>query len=469
MGDHGDAWPQSTDAPLGETVASVAPIGVAVVAFAVLQSGVVPIISAVERDLGASQEWAAWLVTVYLMVSITATPAMGRLADLYGRRRMMLIGLIIFAASCLLAAVAPNTAVLLVARSVQGVGGAVYPLALALGRQRSPRGAEQRTVGLLTMGFGAGTALGFVGGGLIAEFVSWRWLFVGGAALIVIGMLLVARRVPADHAEAEGRFDLRGTIILSVASWALLIALTLVVKAGWTSPVIIGLLAVAAVAGVGWSYAERRTANPLIDLHVLGNRQVATVNLVAIAIGWGVFSTFLLLPRVAEHRPGDYGLGLGPASAGLLLLPIAVGQMIAAVAAVRWNRTGVVHRLVAGSLVIMAAALVALSLLRSGVLAMAGAGLLLGLGMGAAIEASSSVASSAVEPDVVAASSSLNSTVRRLGGGVGGQVSTLIIAAAAVGSAPRFPAFRFGYGTGAALCLLAALVGWIGTRPAGRG
>lgn len=446
----------------------MAPIGVAVVAFAVLQSGVVPIVSAVEKDLGASQEWSAWLVTVYLMVSITATPAMGRLADLYGRRRVLLIGLVIFAASCVLAAVAPNTVVLLATRSVQGVGGAVYPLALAIGRQRAAEGAEQRTVGLLTMAFGAGTALGFVGGGLVARLASWRWLFGGGAILIVIAMVLVARKVPADRAEAEGRFDLRGTIILSIASWALLLALTLVARAGWTSPIVLGLFAVAVLAGVAWVYGERRTENPLIDLHILGNRRVATVNLVAIAIGWGLFSTFLMLPKVAENKSGGYsggyGLGLDAATVGLLLLPIAIGQMIAAVVAVRWNRPEVVHRLVAGALLIMAAALVAFSLLHRGVLAMAAAGLLLGLGMGAAIEASSAVASSAVAPDVVAASSSLNSTVRRMGGGIGGQLSTVILAATTVGAAPRFLGFRFGYAIGAALCLLAAVAGWFGTR-----
>lgn len=443
---------------------AVAPVGVAVVAFAVLQSGVVPIVSAVEKDLGASPEWSAWLVTVYLMVSITATPAMGRLADLYGRRRVLLIGLVIFAASCVLAAVAPNTVVLLAARSVQGVGGAVYPLALAIGRQRAAEGAEQRTVGLLTMAFGAGTALGFIGGGLVAQLTSWRWLFGGGAILIVIAMVLLAGKVPADRAEAQGRFDLRGTIILSIASWALLLALTLVAKAGWTSPIVLGLFALAVLAGVAWVYGERRTENPLIDLHILTQPRVATVNLVAIAIGWGLFSTFLMLPKVAEQRSVGYGLGLDAAWVGLLLLPIAIGQMIAAVVAVRWNRPDVVHRLVAGSLLIMAAALAVFSLLHRGALAMATAGLLLGLGMGAAIEASSAVASSAVAPDVVAASSSLNSTVRRMGGGIGGQMSTVILAATTVGAAPRFLGFRFGYAIGAALCLLAAVTGWFGTR-----
>src|SRR5699024_4566850 len=107
-------------------------LAIAVVGFAVQQTAIVPAIYDVEASLGASQAWSAWLVTIYLMIATVATPALGRLAELYGERKMLLTGLAIFMVSSIGAALSPNIAVLLIFWAIQGIGGAVYPLALAL-------------------------------------------------------------------------------------------------------------------------------------------------------------------------------------------------------------------------------------------------------------------------------------------------------------------------------------------------
>ncbi len=153
-------------------------------AFAFQQTAIVPAVHDVQKSLGASPEWAAWLVTVYLIVATIATPAMGRLADLHGRRRMLLAGLGVFMIGSLGAAFAPDLGVLLACRAVQGVGGSVYPLTLALARGLLPRERVGRAIALSAGAFGLGTMAGFARGGLLAQYASWRWIFIAGAVLV---------------------------------------------------------------------------------------------------------------------------------------------------------------------------------------------------------------------------------------------------------------------------------------------
>jgi predicted MFS family arabinose efflux permease len=448
--------------------ATLAAILVGVLAFGGLQSGVVPIIETVEHDLHASTDFSAWLVTIYLIVATAATPALGRMADLYGRRRVLVIGLVVFAAGSVMAAAAPNIMVLLFARGIQGVGGAVYPLALALGRERAPQGSADRSVAILSMGFGIGTAVGFVAGGVLAGLASWRWLFVGGAVLTLCAAVLVRWQVGDQPAGAGGGFDGWGTAAFSIAGGALLTALTLGSSSGWRNPFVIGLFVLAVLSGICWAWLETKIAHPLIDLQIMRSRPVATVNLAALGLGWGLFSTYLLLPRVLQERSSTgYGLGLEPQYVGLLLLPIAVGQAISSMLAGRWSKPGSVQWVLGVALGLMTIALGTFSAVQPQVGIVAAAGLVLGFGMGAGIEACSAVSAAGVRADVTAASTALNSTARRLGGGIGGQVSTVILGLFMLSaSVPSFTAFRYGFGIAAVLCLLAAIFGWLGTRMA---
>jgi len=430
---------------------------VAVVAFAVQQTAIVPAVHDVQLALHGSQEWSSWLVTVYLMVATVATPSLGRLGDLHGRRRMLLIGLWLFAIGSAGAAAAPDMALLIVARAVQGVGGAVYPLALALARDNVPQERESRTISLLTGAFGVGTALGFVGGGLLAQYVSWRAIFGLGAALVVAAALLIRRRVPADHGTASGAYDLVGTVLMGISAVTLLAGLTLAAGLGWTSPVTVGLFFVAAAAAAVWVVHERRTRDPLIDLHLLKVRVVAVSNVATIGLGWCLFASYLLIPQFARASEGSgYGLGATAAIVGLLMLPLAVGQTVCGPVAGLLPMPP--RAILAGGLLFLAAGTGCLAFVQHAWWALAGGALLVGMGAGLGIQAGSSTVTRAVEPDVAAISAAVNSTVRRLAGGVGGQTSTLLLVSLTVGAAPTFTAFRIAYLVAAGLALLGAAV-----------
>ncbi|HEY3534531.1 MAG TPA: MFS transporter [Pedococcus sp.] len=435
-------------------------LGLAVIGFAVQQTAVVPAIQDVERDLHASSEWAAWLVTVYLVVATVATLAMGRLADLHGRRRMLLLGMAVFAAGSVGAALAPNVIVLILFRAVQGVGGAVYPLTLSIARDRVPEEKATAAIAVLTAGFGVGTAIGFLGGGLLAEFASWRYVFVLGAVFVAVATALVRWQVPEGDGRAGGRFDLLGTVLLGSAAVALLTALTLVVSLGWASPVVIVLLVGASMAALAWGQAERRVQNPLVDLHVLADRRVAVANTATVGLGWLLFSSYLLVPQLVRSDPGTagYGLGGGSALVGYVLLPLAAGQTVAALGAGLSLRRLGARRVYGTGLVVLAAASALLAVDRTSILMTAIATALLGCGAGAALQAGSAVATEGVAADVVAISASVNSTTRRLAGGLGGQVSTLVLASMTTSGTPLAGAFTVSFALGGVLCLAGAVV-----------
>lgn len=430
------------------------------VAFAFQQSGIVPAVHEVQKSLGASPEWSAWLITVYLIVATIATPAMGRLADLHGRRRLLLIGLAVFLLGSVGAALSPGTGALLVCRAVQGAGGSVYPLTLALARRLLPQREAARAIALSAGAFGLGTVAGFAGGGLLAQYASWRLIFVAGAALVAAGFGLVVALVPRTAEQAGGGYDWRGTAALAVAAIGSLIALTLVVPLGWASPLTAVLLALAVTAGVAWARAEARVDDPLIDVHALREPAVLRANLASIGLGWGLFSSYLLVPQFALAQPAHagYGLGASTAAAGLVMLPLAAGQTVSAPLAGCAARHLPPRAVFAAGLTLVAGALAWLSAIRGGLPQTAAALLILGTGTGAGLQASSAAATQGVSSDVAAASSALNSTIRRFAGGIGGQVAIILLAASGSATAPPLRAFTVAYLVAAALCLAGAAI-----------
>nr|WP_255570894.1 hypothetical protein [Amycolatopsis sp. FDAARGOS 1241] len=191
-----------------------------------------------------------------------------------------------------------------------------------------------------------------------------------------------------------------------------------------------------------------------MGLGILRNRQVAAANVATVGLGWALLGSYLLVPQFARAEPAHAGFGLGAHSAfvGLLTLPLAVTQTVCGPVSGVVSRKTTARVVTGAGLVLVAVGLGVLTLARTDALAVAGGMVLLGLGAGAALQADSAVATEAVEPAVAAASASVNSTVRRLAGGLGGQVSTLILATVTAG----FPGYVICYLVAIGLCLLGA-------------
>lgn len=431
-------WEAGSDRGSPEMVLGV--LGVAVVAFGFQQTAVIPVIPTIQRELHASRTWSAWLLSGYLVASSVFTPAIGKLGDRFGKRRMLLGSLAAFLAGSTGCALAPSFAVLVLFRAVQGIGGAVFPLTLAIARDVLAKGRVGLGVSLLTGGFGLGTAIGFGCSGLLARAPGgWRWVFGAGGVVVAVAIVLAIVFVTGSRPARRAGLDLTGAGLLGAALALLLGALTEGQPRGWGAPLVLTGFVLGAVLLAMWVARELRVDEPLIDLRLLARRPVLLTNLATMALGYVLFGVYFLLPYLVTEAPNSGG----PMSAGLILLPAALGQLAAAPLSDRLaNRIKVRGVFVSGLALVTASAL-GLTFAHHG-LAPAAWGLLLGAGTGFGIATGSTVITETAVDTESGVATAMNSVLRRVGGGIGGQVSAALVAGAAPGGSSGMFATAFG-------------------------
>ncbi|TPX03340.1 MFS transporter, partial [Schumannella luteola] len=236
-------------------------------AFAVvssLQSFLIPALSQIGADLGADAVGQTWIITSWLITAAVATPLLGRAGDLVGRRRVFPAAIAAVGVGTVVAAFAPNLTVMLLARVLQGLGGAIFPLGFGIARDTFPAHRVPSVIGALSAIMAVGSGLGTVISGPIAENFGWRTLFalplvlaVGAAALAALGV--------ADTAErARGGINVAAAVLLSGWLVALLLPLSAGNQWGWDSPLVWVLLGTATVLLVAWITVELRSRTPLV-------------------------------------------------------------------------------------------------------------------------------------------------------------------------------------------------------------
>ena len=334
----------------------------------------------------------------------------------------------------------------------------MFPLSFSVVRDELSEDNVGSAIGELTGGFGVGTALGLGLGGVIASSLSWRLIFAIGGVTIAVAIILVALLVPESRPGAREKLDITGGLIFGGALAALLLAFTESTRLGWTSWPIVGLFAAAVGLTAFWVFYESRTDSPLLDLRVLAAPAVLLTNLATIALGYVLFGTYFLIPHFVEES-SRYGFGVGATGAGLYLLPAAIGQLLTG------TLSGVVERklspkwLLAAGLGLGGIGAVALALWNSHPWEMIAWIFVLGCGIGFGISASGALVTGAVSEQDTGISNSFNSVLRRVGGGVGGQVGAALLASFALAGdgIPREEAFVVAFTISAGLCLLGAL------------
>src|SRR4051812_33667916 len=255
-------------------------------AFACLQSLVAPALSTIGRELSASTSDVSWVITAYLLSASVLTPILGRLGDMVGKRRGMIGVLPALAPGPLLGALAPNLAVLIVARAIQGAAGAILPLSIGIVRDELRREKVSVVVGLLSAIFGVGAGVGIVAAGPIVEHLSWHWLFWLPLVLVVIALLGAIFGMKESPVRTPGRLDVVGTAILTVGLVSLLLAISKGESWGWFEGRTVGLFAVGVLALVAFVLVELRVSQPLIDVRLMANRGVWATDIVALTLGF---------------------------------------------------------------------------------------------------------------------------------------------------------------------------------------
>jgi MFS family permease len=290
-------------------------------AVSLMQTLVVPLLPRYPQLLNASTSTVTWLVTATLVAGAVCAPMLGRLGDMYGKRRMLVVALGLVTVGSTLGALAPDVTTLIVARALQGASLGVVPLGISIMRDVLPEGRVGAGVALMSSSLGIGGAVGLPLTGVVAEHASWRWLFAGAAVLGVVLLASVLRWVDESPVRAGGRFDLPGALGLAVALVCLLLAVSKGVE--WGPLAAFALLGGAAVVFGFWGRFELRTRSPLVDLRVSARPAVLWTNVASVLIGFAMFAGFLVTTQVLQAPvAAGYGFGLSLVLAGIVLLPI---------------------------------------------------------------------------------------------------------------------------------------------------
>ena len=385
----------------------------------------------IETGLRFSPTSLSWVLNGYTLTFGGLLLLGGRAGDILGRRRMFLAGIILFTLSSLAGGLAPSAGVLLAARALQGVGGALAsPAVLALVVSSFPEGRERiRALAIYSGVVTGGSSLGLVLGGLITQWASWRWvLFVNvpiGIAVIVLTPLFVT-----ETPRQPGRFDLAGAITSTTGVAALVYAFIRAASNGWGDHVGLGAFAAGTVLLASFVAIETRAAQPITPLRLFAHAGRSGSFIARLLVVAGMFGMFFFLTQFVQEE-----LGFGPLMAGVAFLPLTVLLFAVSRLAPRLMARAGSYRLMLGGMVPVVIGMAWLSRVSAGTdywSGVFGPLVLLGLGMGAVFVPLTTASLAGVRPEDSGAASSMVNVMQQLGGSVG-----LAVLVAVFGTASR--------------------------------
>ncbi|WP_105971736.1 MFS transporter [Streptomyces geranii] len=407
---------------------------VAVLAFggivvALMQTLVIPIVPELPKLLNAESSDTAWAVTATLLAGAVATPIMGRLGDMYGKRRMLLVSLVLLIAGSVTAALSDSLVPMIVGRALQGLASGVIPLGISIMRDELPAERLGSATAMMSASLGVGGALGLPTAALIADNYDWHILFWSSAVMGAIALALVVTLVPESKVRTGGRFDLIGAAGLATGLISLLLAISKGADWGWASGTTLALFATAVVVLLAWGYFELRTTQPLVDLRTTARRQVLFTNLASIALGFAMFAMSLALPQLLQlPEATGYGLGQSLLAAGLVMAPSGLVMMATAPVSAAVSRArGPKVTLMTGALIV-AAGYVLNIVLMTELWHFIVVSCVIGAGIGFTYGAMPALIMGAVPASETGAANSLNTLMRSIGTSSASAVAGVVLA-----------------------------------------
>jgi len=442
-------------------------LAVAAASYSLLQSLVAPALPEIQHALGTTSSAAAWILTAYLLSASITTPILGRLGDVFGKERVLIWALAALAAGTVLCALATSIGPMLAGRALQGVGGALFPLAFGIIRDEFPAGRVAGGIALISALLGIGGGLGIVLAGPIVDALSYHWLFWLPLAPILLSLVGAVLWVPESPVKTPSSINWTGALLLS--GWLVcgLLGITEGPAWGWDDPRVLGLLVGAVLLAWAWIVNERRAKSPLVDMRMMALRGVWTVNLAAFLVGAGMYSSFVLIPSFVETaRSSGYGFGASVTGAGLFMLPSTVAMLVAGPIGGRLsNRVGARALLVAGCAFLMVA-FVGLAAAHEHPVEVYAATALMGFGIGLAFAALANLIVEVVPPQQTGVATGMNTVMRTVGGAVGTTIGGALLTATVVGgSAPTESGFTAAFTVSAGAGVLALVAALIVPRP----
>ncbi|MEJ2856049.1 MULTISPECIES: MFS transporter [unclassified Saccharothrix] len=414
-------------------------------------------LTSIQRDLDASLGTLEWTINAYSLVFAVLLPTGAALGDRYGRKRVLIVGMAVFAVSSAACALAPGVGVLVAARAVQGVGAALMlPLAITIVSTAFPPGSRGKALGLFSGITGIATFAGPFVGGVVAEGLAWQWIFWVNVPICAVVIRLVGRHI-ADGRGPVRPLDPWGVLLVTAGVFGLAWGLVRSDAVGWASVEVVSSLVAGVVVLAVFVRHEQRVAAPMMPMRFFGIRAFTSANAANFALYTSLYGTLFLL---AQHF--HEVLGHGPLDAGLRLMPwtgtLMVCAPIAGALADRWGE----RRFMVIGLALQAvgmAWLAAVSGPAVGYAEMLPPLLLGGVGVSMAMPAAQKSVVVAVAPAEVGQASGVLSVVRILGGVFG--IAVLGAVFGAFGELGSPAAFSAGFGPAIGVAAAFALLGCV--------
>ena len=405
---------------LGVTCLSVVVVGLDLT---VLNIALPEISAALHASTGDLQ----WIVDAYSLTFAGVMLSAGVLGDRVGRRRLLLAGLAVFLAASVWCALSVSAGELIAARAVMGLGaGIVFPLALAVVAAAFGDAERPKAIGILTAAIAASLPLGPVLGGLLLQHFSWNSVFWINVPAICLTLVAGAVLVPESRNPAAPPLDVPGALLSAGAVTCLVWGVINGPERGWTAPSAWMLLAGSAVLLAAFAVREHRAEHPLVDPAMFGDRRFSWGTAATVAVSVALFGIMFVVPQYLQSVLGD-----DPINAGLRLLPMMAGLLVAGGAASLVARAAGIRLAVAAGLGLLTAGLAVLSQvhLATGYAAVAAGLALCGLGIGVSIAVAMDAVMGAAGGDEAGAGAAVNSTLRQVGGAVAVAVLGSVLAA----------------------------------------
>jgi EmrB/QacA subfamily drug resistance transporter len=414
----------------------------------------------IQKDLGLSEANLQWIVNAYTLVFGGFLLLGGRAGDLLGRKRVFLVGLVIFTTASLLNGLATSSGMLIGFRSLQGLGAAlISPAALSIISVTFEEGKERsKALGVWAAIAIGGSAVGLVLGGALTQSFSWPWIFFVNVPVGIVAFFLALRFVPESKDEhAHRSYDFGGAITVTGGLMMLVYAIVKAETKGWTSATTLGYFVVAFALLAAFLVIETRVAEPLVRLSIFRTRSLSAANLTMFLVASGMFAMFFFNTLYIQRV-----LHFGPLKAGVCFLPFTAGIMVSAGIASNFApRIGVRPVAAAGMLLTAIGMLLFARMPVDGTYAVdvLPGMILASLGMGAVFMPLTLVATTGLEDADQGLASGLFNTSQQIGGALGLAILSTVAAGRTHGGSPAQLVHGFHYAfAGAACFVLAALV-----------
>jgi len=410
---------------------------------------VVPLQAELPALLNASREDTSWVVTITLLVAAVATPISGRLGDMYGKKRVVIVLLIVLIVGSVIAALSTSIVGVIIGRGLQGATTGVVPLGIAIMRDVLSKERLGTAVALMSATMGVGGAVGMPVAAYLAANADWHWLFWLSAALGLVGAVLVILVVPEDVLLAPGRLDIVGAIGLAIGLTGLLLYVSRGSEWGWADPRSLASAGVGVLTLLVWGWYQLKTKEPLLDLRVAVRPAVLFTNVAAICMGFALFGSNVTFPQLLELPVKIGGLGLDVFSAALVVATSGVVMMVISPLSGFLERTVGPRPLFTVGTAAIVLAYVFVMLWSTEVWHLIVANLLIGVGIGFSFAAMPMIIMRAVPAHETGASNGLNALFRSIGSSAAAAVMGGVLASMSVQvdgvAAPTRDAFELSF------------------------